>query len=60
MVRPSSPEDERVLLDALRRRDEAAFAELVRRYAGLTSNDTKAPWAWGPSRTSTHRRSEES
>jgi len=34
MVRPSSPEDERVLLDALRRRDEAAFAELVRRYAG--------------------------
>jgi len=32
--RPSSPEDERALIDALRRRDEAAFAELVRRYAG--------------------------
>jgi RNA polymerase sigma-70 factor (ECF subfamily) len=32
--RPDSPEDERALIDALRRRDEAAFAELVRRYAG--------------------------
>src|SRR6266850_2329010 len=33
-------------------------AVLVRRYAGATSNDTKAPWAWGPSRTSIHRRNE--
>ena len=32
--RPSRPEDEGALIDALRRRDEAAFAELVRRYAG--------------------------
>ena len=34
MARPTAPEDERALIDALRRRDEAAFAELVRRYAG--------------------------
>ncbi len=32
--RPDSPEDEGALIDALRRRDEAAFAELVGRFAG--------------------------
>ncbi len=32
--RPDSPEDESALIDALRHRDEAAFAALVRRYAG--------------------------
>jgi RNA polymerase sigma-70 factor (ECF subfamily) len=34
MARPIAPEDERALIEALRRRDEAAFVELVRRYAG--------------------------
>ncbi|HKC41691.1 MAG TPA: sigma-70 family RNA polymerase sigma factor [Gemmatimonadales bacterium] len=34
MARPIRPEDERALIEALRRRDEVAFAELVRRYAG--------------------------
>jgi RNA polymerase sigma-70 factor, ECF subfamily len=34
MVRSIRPQEERDLLEALRRRDEAAFAELVRRYAG--------------------------
>jgi RNA polymerase sigma-70 factor, ECF subfamily len=34
MARPIRPEDEGALIDALRRRDEAAFAELVKRYAG--------------------------
>jgi len=34
MARPIRPEDERALIEALRRRDEAAFAELVGRYSG--------------------------
>jgi RNA polymerase sigma-70 factor (ECF subfamily) len=34
MARPIKPDDESTLIDALRHRDEAAFAVLVRRYAG--------------------------
>lgn len=34
MARPIRPEDETALIEALRRRDEAAFAALVQRFAG--------------------------